>query len=144
MANEDNENKPIYGNFRYLIVNYQNGGIKDLARFLMTKDKESGAKFLESSDDGVIEEELLGGAHDDDGDGETPDHRWVIFVSILVRKIIAFFGKPMEWTGYLVEFFLNFLSANGSFLGLLYNILHGNVVNFLSKAVHDSLHYTYH
>ncbi|XP_027167323.1 uncharacterized protein LOC113767426 [Coffea eugenioides] len=129
MANsEDDSNKPNSGNFRYLIVNPHNGGFRDLARFFMKKDKASGAKFLESSDEGVLEEELGGAAHGDDDDGETPDHRWVIFVSILVRKIIGIFRKPMEWTGYLVEFFLNFFTVNGSFLGLLYNILHGKVV----------------
>lgn len=133
--NNDENKKLSSGNFRYLIINPKNGGIRDLARFLIKKDKDSSAKFLESSDDGVIEEELLGGKADDydDDDGETTDHRWVIFVSILVRKIIAIFGKPMEWTGYLVEFFLNFLSANGKFFGLIYNILHGKVLNFLSK-----------
>ncbi|CDO97776.1 unnamed protein product [Coffea canephora] len=129
MANsEDDSNKPNSGNFRYLIVNPHNGGFRDLARFLMKKDKSSGAKFLESSDEGVLEEELGGAAHGDDDDGESPDHRWVIFLSILVRKIIGIFRKPMEWTGYLVEFFLNFFTVNGSFLGLLYNILHGKIV----------------
>ncbi|KAL3528528.1 hypothetical protein ACH5RR_007850 [Cinchona calisaya] len=120
-----NNKKKKKGNFsRYLIVNPQNGGIRDLARFLIKKDKQSGAKFLESSDDRIIQEELLGGTDDE----ETPDGRWVIFVSILVRKIIAIFGKPMEWTGFLVEFFLNFFSANGGFFGVLYNILHGEIV----------------
>lgn len=127
--NEDDNSKPNSGNFRYLIVNPHNGGFRDLARFLTKKDKASGAKFLESSDEGVLEEELLGGtAHGDDDDGETPDRRWVIFVSILFRKIIVIFRKPMEWTGYLVEFFLNFFTVNGSFLGLLYNIMHGKIV----------------
>lgn len=67
----------------------------------------------------------MGSVRGDDGD--TPEHRWVIFVSILVRKIIAICGKPMEWMGYLVEFILNLLSHNGGLLGLLFNALHGKI-----------------
>ncbi|XP_009608476.1 triacylglycerol lipase OBL1-like isoform X2 [Nicotiana tomentosiformis] len=114
---------PITENVRFLIVKFENGGIWDLIRFGVWEDKESGAKFLEysSTGDHVVEEEeeLL---RDDD---EVADHRWVIFVSILVRKILKVFGKPMEWTGFFLEFMLNLFSLNGSsFLGLLYNIWH--------------------
>ncbi|KAI3463181.1 hypothetical protein Pfo_019844 [Paulownia fortunei] len=116
------------GDFNFLIVRHENGAILDLFKFLVFNDQESGAKFLESCHgDGVFQEELLGDGGG--GGGEvTPDHRWVIVVSIIVRKIIKVFGKPMEWAGYLVEFILNLLSLNGNFLGLLYKILHGNVV----------------
>ncbi|KAA8540192.1 hypothetical protein F0562_024245 [Nyssa sinensis] len=107
--------------FRFLIVRTENGGIRDLFRFLLFSDKASGAKFLHSSD----HELLLGGG---DGAGVTPDHPWVIFVSILDLKIIVLFGKPMEWTGYFVEFLLNLLSENGNLPGLLHNLLRGKVV----------------
>lgn len=123
---DDNNDQGFSGTFRYLIVKPQNGGIGDLARFLINNDIYSAAKFLDASDDGVLREELLG-----DAAGEAPYHRWVIFVSILVRKIIAVVGKPMEWTGYLVEFILNLLSHNGSFLGLLFNILRGKPLDFI-------------
>lgn len=109
------------GDFRYFIVKPQNGGFGDLVRFLRKKDVESSAKFVEISDDGVLEEE----------DGDTPGHRWVIFVSIVARKIIAVFGKPMEWFGYLLEFFLNLLSLNGGFLGLPFNFLSGKKLPLL-------------
>lgn len=105
------------GNSRFLIVNHRTGGVLDAVRFVVSGKKESGEKFLQYSDGGVLEELP--------GDDDTPDHRWVIFVSIIVRKLIAIFGKPMEWFGYLVDFILNLLSLNGNFLGLLYNILHG-------------------
>ncbi|KAL3614645.1 hypothetical protein CASFOL_041402 [Castilleja foliolosa] len=100
---------------------HENGGFRDLFKFLVYNDRESGAKFLESSNgDGLFQAELL---RDENG----WDHRWVIFVSIIARKIIKVFGKPMEWFGYIVEFILNLLSVNGNFLGLLSKILHGNM-----------------
>ncbi|PON78265.1 Fungal lipase-like domain containing protein [Trema orientale] len=100
---------------RYLIVRPEKGGLGDLFRYAVTGNVVSGLTFLESSDDGVLDE-------------EAPDYRWVIIVSIIVRKIIAVFGKPMEWVGYLVDFVLNLLSLNGNLVGLLYNILRGKVV----------------
>ena len=52
--------------------------------------------------------------------------RWVILVSILVRKFISFFAIPIHWTGFFLDFFLNLLSLNGaSFFALLNNFIHG-------------------
>ncbi|PSS18161.1 Lipase [Actinidia chinensis var. chinensis] len=115
---------------RYMILRPENGGIRDLFRFLVSADRASAAKFVETSDEDAVAAEFLGSGGDDDGDGGDvpPDHRWVIFVSIVIRKVIALFGKPMEWSGYLFEFFLNLLSENGNLLGLLYNLLFGKVV----------------
>lgn len=116
----------------FLIVSDENGGFLDLFKFLVFNDQGTGAKFLETC--GSVQEKLLG---DDDGGGGggggevTPDHRWVIVVSILVRKIIKVFGKPMEWCGYVVEFILNLLSLNGNFIGLMCRILHG--ITFISS-----------
>ena len=98
---------------RYLIVRPEKGGIGDLFRYAVMGNVVSGLTFLDCSDDGVLDEEVT-------------DYRWVIVVSIIVRKIIALFGKPMEWTGYLVEFILNLLSENGNLFGLFYNLVHGN------------------
>ncbi|XP_021886818.1 uncharacterized protein LOC110806317 [Carica papaya] len=75
----------------------------------------SGVRFLDSSD-----HEVAG--------GEVADHRRIILVSIIFRKIIALFNKPMEYAGYVVDFFLNLFSENGNLTGLLYNLLHGKVV----------------
>ncbi|CAI9114535.1 OLC1v1015282C1 [Oldenlandia corymbosa var. corymbosa] len=122
---DDNDHPNHNENFRYLIVKPQNGGIRDLARFFYASD--AAHKFLEVSDDGLLLDDHQRGNRGDDG-GETPYHKWVIFVSIVVRKIIAFVGKPMEWIGYLVEFLLNLLSNNGGFFSLLFNILHGKLV----------------
>ncbi|XP_059643639.1 triacylglycerol lipase OBL1 [Cornus florida] len=125
MAIEDDDNSSQ--SFRYLIVRPENGGIRDLVQFWASSDRTSCSKFLECSYDG--DRELLGGGGRGGGGGRLMgDHRWVIFVSIVVRKIIALFGKPMEWIGYFVEFVLNLHNENGGFLGLLYNFFHGKVV----------------
>ncbi|GAV88858.1 Lipase_3 domain-containing protein [Cephalotus follicularis] len=100
----------------YLVVRPENGGLGDLLRYMLWGDIGSGVRFLEGSDDGVV-------------NGVAADHRWVILVSIILRKFIAFFRKPMEYTGYFLDFFLNLLSLNGNNLfALLYNLLHGTVV----------------
>nr|GME13462.1 uncharacterized protein LOC109187493 [Ipomoea batatas] len=118
------------GEFRFLIVKPENGGIWDAIRFGVLRDKQSGAKFLQSSSYGLIREELHGvsGRGDGDGDGEDPKHIWVIFVSIVVRKLLTLFRKPLEWTGYLVEFILNLISLNGTFFAFLYKLFHGQLV----------------
>ncbi|XP_024970688.1 uncharacterized protein LOC112509779 isoform X1 [Cynara cardunculus var. scolymus] len=109
--------------FSYLIVHAENGRITDLLRYGMFGNKASGAKFLQSSHPHIIQEELLSLGGLGQEAGETPDHRWVIVVSILMRKLIKIFGKPMEWTGYVVDFILNLLSLNGNLLGLFANLL---------------------
>ncbi|KAI3409602.1 Lipase_3 domain-containing protein [Psidium guajava] len=101
--------------FQYLVVNPHGGGAHDLLRYGVWGDTRSGMKFLESSRRG----EFVGAV--------ASDHRWVIVVSIIARRVIAFFGKPMKWTGFLVDFVLNLLSENGGFLGLLYNFILGDL-----------------
>ncbi|XP_038681347.1 triacylglycerol lipase OBL1 isoform X2 [Tripterygium wilfordii] len=103
--------------YRYLVVSPEKGGLWDLWRFTVWGDLERGVRFLEGSEE--VDEEVLYGL--------ASDNRWVIAVSIVVRKIIAFSAKPMEYSGYVVDFILNLLSLNGNLLGLLYNIVHGKV-----------------
>ncbi|KAJ6342397.1 hypothetical protein OIU78_010343 [Salix suchowensis] len=99
----------------YLIVRPEKGGMLDLLRYLAWADKGSGERFLESSKEGNMGKEAA-------------DHRWIILVSVIVRKIISLFGKPMEYTGFVVDFFLNFLFQNGGIMGLFLNFLQGKVV----------------
>lgn len=97
---------------RYLIVRPENGGIKDVFRYWLWPDGDGGRRFLESSEEGVIGATVSG-------------RRWVILVSIIIRKLIAVLAKPLKWTGYVVEFTLNLLSLNGNLTGLLCNIVRG-------------------
>ncbi|XP_077234668.1 alpha/beta-Hydrolases superfamily protein [Tasmannia lanceolata] len=100
---------------RYLIVwpGKRRLIIIHVLRFLLSLD-DHGAEvreFLESSDD-----------------EEVGPERWVIFVSIIVRRILGFLAKPMDWQGFIVEYLLNLLSENGNIIGLAINILKGKVV----------------
>lgn len=106
-----------------MIVRPENAGIRDLFSFVVSPDRATAAKFIQTSDDA----DFSGGG----GMMMNGDHRWVIFVSIIVRKIIAVLGKPMEWTGYYVEFLLNLFSLNGNLLSLLSNFLHGKINDFI-------------
>ncbi|KAG6782335.1 hypothetical protein POTOM_011733 [Populus tomentosa] len=113
--NSNDDDKSEMNITNYLIVRPEKGGILDLLRYLVWADIGSGVKFLESSEEGIM-------------GGEAADHRWIILVSIIVRKIISLFGKPMEYTGFVADFFLNLLFQNGGIMGLLLNFLQGKVV----------------
>ncbi|KAG8483333.1 hypothetical protein CXB51_022521 [Gossypium anomalum] len=108
--------------FRYMIVRPEKCGVWDWMKYLLWGDLESGLRFLESSDRGSVA--MGGGA----GGGEEAVERWIIIVSIVVRKLLGLCSKPMELTGYGVDFILNLISQNGSLLGLLSNILNGEVI----------------
>lgn len=100
--------------FRFLEVNPNGGGIRDLFKYGVLGDVSSGVKFLDGSDSVGV------------GD-VAADHRWVILVSVIVRRVVMFLGKPLEWTGILVELLLNLVSLNGGFLGLFCNTILGTV-----------------
>ncbi|TYK07174.1 putative Triacylglycerol lipase [Cucumis melo var. makuwa] len=101
--------------FRYLVVRPEKGGIRDVFRCWVWPDGDGGRRFFESSEEGVFDAKVSGS-------------RWIIVVSVLIRKVIAILGKPLEWTGNVVEFTLNLLSMNANLLGLLCNIVRGEVV----------------
>lgn len=48
-------------------------------------------------------------------------HRFFIFLSIVVLKLLRFFDKPLALLGFFLESSLNFLSLNGGFSGILLN-----------------------
>ncbi|XXG81558.1 hypothetical protein AAC387_Pa09g2156 [Persea americana] len=101
-------------NGRYLIVWPHRGPLSDVLRFLIWNDGPLITSIIESSDN---MSGLNGG-----------DHRWIIVISIIIRRILSFIGKPLERMGFFIEFFLNLLSENGNILGLVYNIVRGRVV----------------
>ncbi|KAL8170645.1 hypothetical protein V2J09_022449 [Rumex salicifolius] len=55
------------------------------------------------------------------------NRRWVIVVSVIMRKMISLFALPMKWIGYFTDFTLNLLYINGNFVGLISNFIQGKV-----------------
>ncbi|KAJ4834662.1 hypothetical protein Tsubulata_034489 [Turnera subulata] len=55
-------------------------------------------------------------------------HRWIICISILVQRLLITFKEALAFVGQAIEMWLNLLSSNGGFFGLLANILTGKVV----------------
>ncbi|KAJ4830645.1 hypothetical protein Tsubulata_042358 [Turnera subulata] len=53
--------------------------------------------------------------------------RWLIFLSIMLQKLLQFISKPLATLGSIIEIWINFLSINNGFAGLLLNILRGDV-----------------
>ncbi|NP_001292939.1 uncharacterized LOC105631306 [Jatropha curcas] len=99
----------------FLIVNPQKGRKRDLFKYLVTKNKKSGMSFLDSS-----EESIKGGVAN--------DHRWILLVSIIIRRILALINTPLKYLGYVVDFILNLISQNGGISGILSNSLHGKLI----------------
>ncbi|PWA54491.1 alpha/beta-Hydrolases superfamily protein [Artemisia annua] len=54
--------------------------------------------------------------------------RWLIFASVLAQKLLIWAKEPMAWIGSLIETWLNLLSSNGGFFGLVINSIQGKVV----------------
>ncbi|KAL2932890.1 Feruloyl esterase A [Bienertia sinuspersici] len=116
--------------WRYMIIRPERAGFGDLWRFWRKGDIISGSKFIKTNccDDDEIKDYKALDIEDWRSLFDGKDNRWVIVVSVIVRKLIKFFGKPMKWFGYFVDFFLNLLSLNGNLFGLAFNAVQGKVV----------------
>ncbi|KAK6116232.1 hypothetical protein DH2020_050028 [Rehmannia glutinosa] len=107
----------------YMLLNPEDASFVDLCKILFSSDVGK-RKFVDCPDG--VREPLFG-------------RRWIIFVSVLVQKMLKATGKPMSGFGSGVEYWLNLLSGNKGFFGLVMNSLKGKVVypdrtsaNFLS------------
>ncbi|NP_001310639.1 uncharacterized LOC8263958 [Ricinus communis] len=98
----------------FLVVDPKKGRKRDIFKYLVRKDVKSGMSFLDSSEEGV-----KGGA--------AVDHRWILLVSIIIRRVLALIDTPLKYLGYVIDFFLNLISQNSGFSGILNNFLHGNL-----------------
>lgn len=96
----------------FLIVNPNKGRKRDIFKYMVGNNTKSGMNFLDSS-----EETVKGGA--------AVDHRWILLVSIIIRRILALINTPLKYFGYLVDFFLNLISQNGGFCSICSNFLQG-------------------
>ncbi|KAG8643162.1 triacylglycerol lipase OBL1 [Manihot esculenta] len=98
----------------FLIVNPNKGRKRDIFKYMVGNNTKSGMNFLDSS-----EETVKGGA--------AVDHRWILLVSIIIRRILALINTPLKYFGYLVDFFLNLISQNGGFCSICSNFLQGKL-----------------
>ncbi|XP_065867790.1 triacylglycerol lipase OBL1-like [Euphorbia lathyris] len=109
LATSEETSAPIY-----LILNPNKGRKRDIVKYFLLKDVKSGMSFLESSDEEIKSKTAI-------------DQWWKVLLTLIITKILQLFDKPMEYLSYIVEFFLNLLSLNGGFFGILYNLFHGNL-----------------
>ncbi|KAK6116231.1 hypothetical protein DH2020_050027 [Rehmannia glutinosa] len=95
----------------YLLVNSKEATFLDLFKILFSSDVGK-RKFVDVPD----------------GVRLSIDRRWIILVAVLIQKILEFLSKPMAWFGSMIENFLNLLSGNNGFFGLLRNFFRGKIV----------------
>ncbi|KAG6604176.1 hypothetical protein SDJN03_04785, partial [Cucurbita argyrosperma subsp. sororia] len=86
----------------FMLFKPEDLNVFDLLKFLFSP-KLHERKFVESSD--PIEFNFA--------------HRILIIISIIALKLLQLFAAPLALLGFVVEFSLNFLSANGGVFGLL-------------------------
>ncbi|KAH6823396.1 alpha/beta-Hydrolases superfamily protein [Perilla frutescens var. hirtella] len=101
----------------YMLLNPEDAGFADVVKILFSGDI-SKRKFIDCSD----------GTHEPLG------RRWIIFISILAQKFLQAAAKPLAGFGYGVEYWLNLLSANGGFCGLITNSFKGKIVELDSTS----------
>ncbi|XP_052200854.1 triacylglycerol lipase OBL1-like [Diospyros lotus] len=94
----------------YLVLKPEQASIFDLVRILYSSDIEKRG-FIECIEPGNL---------------RAFRRRWLLFVSVLAQKLLLYLEKPMSWTGYIVEMWLNLLSSNGGLGMLLLNLLKGS------------------
>ncbi|TQD84827.1 hypothetical protein C1H46_029605 [Malus baccata] len=95
----------------YMLLEPKDVGFFDLFHILFSNNLER-RRFVDSSE-------------------ETEDdfqRRWLIFLSIVVQKLLQFMAKPVAAIGWGIEMCLNLVSSNQNLVGLLLNLLRGNVI----------------
>lgn len=70
------------------------------------------------------------------GTQEPLDRRWIIFISVLFQKFLHANAKPLADFGNGVEHWLNLLSRNRGFLGLINNTFKGIHFKFMPQSKH--------
>ena len=92
----------------YMLLNPEDAELGDVFKILFSSDIAK-RKFVDCPD----------------GTEEPLGRRWIIFISILAQKFLLATAKPMASFGSGVEYWLNLLSGNGGFFGLVKNTLTG-------------------
>ncbi|KAJ0795394.1 putative triacylglycerol lipase [Helianthus annuus] len=102
----------------YLLVNAKEASLYDIACILIRS-----TSFLNTKNFYNEQSEHVGRSAWDD-----VRRRFVIFASIVAQKVLMWAEMPIAGMGSLFEIWLNLLSSNGGFFGLLINHIRGKVV----------------
>ncbi|KAJ0096461.1 hypothetical protein Patl1_28692 [Pistacia atlantica] len=62
------------------------------------------------------------------GKEENLQRRWLIFISLFGQKVLQHLAKPMMAFGSAFEMWMNLLSCNGNFFGLLLHVFQNKVI----------------
>lgn len=101
----------------YMLVNPQEAKILELGGLLFSKNLIKKLKFVDSS-------------HPNEFNFW---HRFFIFLSIIILKILQVFSTPLAFFGFCLEFSLNLLSANEGLFVIFLNILRRNATHPISS-----------
>ncbi|KAK4393294.1 putative feruloyl esterase A [Sesamum angolense] len=101
----------------YMLLKPEDAGFLDLAKMLFSSDLGK-RKFIDCPE----------------GAREPFGRRWIIFISVMVQKLLQATAKPMASFGSGVENWLNLLSGNGGFFGLVMNALKGTNEHIMKSS----------
>lgn len=93
----------------YMLLNSKDLGFYDVVYAVFFKNLHT-RKFIDCSE----------GTRD-----EIRNRKWIIFASIIIQKLLCLLAKPLAGLGLKIEYWLNLVSGNGGFLGLIKNFLRG-------------------
>ncbi|XP_027361795.1 uncharacterized protein LOC113869592 [Abrus precatorius] len=97
----------------YMLLKPEDAHFFDLLHVLYSRNLAH-RKFVESHADGAVEESFR--------------HRWLIFVSVVLQKILMLLAKPLALFGSCVETLINLVALNGGLFMILINFLSGHLV----------------
>ncbi|KAE9596672.1 hypothetical protein Lal_00007363 [Lupinus albus] len=98
----------------YMLLKPEEAHFFDIIRILFSSNLGH-RKFVESNEKGTLVEGSF-------------RHRWLIFISIVLQKLMLFVAKPLSTFGSWVEWFINLVVLNGGFHRIPFNYLTGKLV----------------
>ncbi|KAM3380535.1 hypothetical protein P3S68_006108 [Capsicum galapagoense] len=113
MGRSNSCNKSFCSN--YMLLKPEECSALDLAGILFSSKNRGQRKFLDCPYEQMTTKVLF-------------PHRWIIFISILVQKILLAIAEPLAKLGNATEYWLNLQNVNGGLLRLIFNFLRGKVV----------------
>lgn len=98
----------------YFLLDPEKVGIFDLFHILFSKDLGK-REFIDCSS--TCFEECI-------------KHRWIIFASIVVQKLLLLIAKPMARFGFFLEHCFNLIYVNHGIFGLIDNYFRGKTLKY--------------